>query len=184
MRSDTQGRIFAELFVRPEEERTIAQIARSAQTSVQTVIREINLAEQAGLVATRRLGNVRLVKVVEDHPLYAAYSQIVLATYGPPAVIREIFSSIDGVATVILFGSWAARYDGRHGRFPNDIDVLVIGEPNRNAVHDAEERAEQRLGIPVQATIRTVSQWHATSDPFIADIHKKPHLVVSEADSK
>lgn len=180
LRSDVQGRILAELFARPDQERTIVQIAQSAKTSPQTVIREINLAEQAGIVSSRRLGNVRLVHAEENNRLYQPYSQIILMTYGPPAVLREEFSNIKGISEVIIFGSWAARYAGKSGKFPNDIDVLAIGEPNRKDIYSAAERAEARLEIPVQVTVRSTQLWSANSDPFIREIRKKPYFVVFE----
>ena len=74
---------------------------------------------------------------------------------GPDAFVAEDFAGIEGAAAVLLFGSWAARYLGEPGRAPNDIDVLVIGEPDRDAVDDAAKRAERRIGLPVQATVRT-----------------------------
>ena len=49
----------------------------------------------------------------------------------------------------------AARYRGEQGRAPNDLDVLVIGSPDRDAVDDAAERAERVIGLPVQATVRS-----------------------------
>jgi hypothetical protein len=42
-------------------------------------------------------------------------------------VIAEEFA-IPGVKQVVIFGSWAARYAGRAGPPPHDIDVLVVGK--------------------------------------------------------
>jgi uncharacterized OB-fold protein len=80
---------------------------------------------------------------------------------------------------VLIFGSWAARYSGAAGRAPNDIDVLVLGTPNRSAVHDAADRAEQRIGMPVQATIRPLAKWRdAADDPFMAELTTRPVVSV------
>jgi len=79
---------------------------------------------------------------------------------------------------VLLFGSWAARYLGQPGRAPNDIDVLVIGSPDRDAVDDAAERVERAIGMPVQATVRSRSQWTAEHDSFVREVKSRPLVVV------
>ena len=108
-------------------------------------------------MTSRRVGNTRLVKADPANPLYSALRDIILATYGPPAVVLEELGELAGVEHLYLFGSWAARYHGEAGRAPNDIDVLVIGTPDRDQVYEAGERAEKRLRLPVQVTIRIPS---------------------------
>jgi predicted nucleotidyltransferase len=118
------------------------------------------------------------VRANPSHPLYAALRQIILATFGPPAIIAEEFSALDGADAVVLFGSWAARYRGQPGRAPNDIDVLVIGDADRDDVDDAAERAERRIGFPVQATVRSRAQWEAQREGFITEVRSRPLVVV------
>jgi predicted nucleotidyltransferase len=124
------------------------------------------------------------VRANPDHPLFDALRQIVLATYGPPIVVAREFANIDGTDAVLLFGSWAARYLGQPGRAPNDIDVLVIGAPDRDEVDDAAERAEQAIGLPVQATVRSRAHWSTEQDSFIREIRSRPLLVVLTDDSE
>jgi hypothetical protein len=78
----------------------------------------------------------------------------------------------------VLFGSWAARYLGEPGRAPNDIDVLVIGAADRDVVDDAAERAERRIGVPVQATARTRSQWESGRETFLHEVRSRPLVLV------
>jgi predicted nucleotidyltransferase len=58
-------------------------------------------------------------------------------------VIADVLAPIDRIDAAYLFGSWAARYSGERGRAPADIDVLVIGSPDRDQVDDAIAEAEQ-----------------------------------------
>ncbi len=174
LRSDAQGKILAQILADPDSEHTVTALAARAGTSMATALREIERAEAARLVSTRRLGNTRLVKANPANPLYEPYRQIILATYGPPAVIVQELATVKGVDQAYLFGSWAARYCGEAGPAPNDIDVLVVGRPDRDQLYEAVERAERRLGIPVQATIRSTKQWHDTSDAFISQVCSRP----------
>jgi len=178
-RSNTQGRLLAIVFVIPDKEHSITELARRAGTSLATALREIDRAQSTGVVVVRRIGNTRLVRANADHPLYEPIRRLVLATYGPPAVLQEEFAGIQSIEVLLIFGSWAARYSGLPGRAPNDIDVLVIGSPNRAEVHEAAERAERRIGMPVQATIRPLAKWRdRADDPFIAEIASRPIVPV------
>jgi hypothetical protein len=157
----------------------MTELATASETSLPTALREIDRAQLAGLVTVRRIGNTRLVRANVHHPLYEPVSQLVLATYGPPAVLREEFAAIEGVEALLIFGSWAARYHGTSGRAPNDIDVLVLGSPERSLVHEAAEGAERRIRMPVQATIRPLSKWRDPGDdPFMTEITSRPIVCV------
>jgi hypothetical protein len=97
-------------------------------------------------------------------------------------VARE-FEGIKDADSVLLFGSWAARYLGEPGRAPDDVDVLVIGSPDRDAVDDAAERVERTIGIPVQATVCSRSQWTSERDGFIREVRSRPLVVVLAHDT-
>ncbi|MGH9276768.1 MAG: ArsR family transcriptional regulator [Acidimicrobiales bacterium] len=182
LRSDTQGRILARLLADPGSTYSLSDLVAWSGASMPTVQREINRAEQAGIVTTEKIGPTRLVRANVAHPLHDAVRRIILATYGPPAVIGDEFAAIDGAEAVLLFGSWAARYRGERGRAPNDIDVLVIGDADRDAVDDAAERAERRIGLPVHATVRTSAQWESQRESFIKEIRSRPLVVVLAAE--
>jgi hypothetical protein len=161
---------------------SLSDLVAWSKTSMPTVQREVNRAEQAGLVMSEKVGPTRLVHSNTAHVFYGAVRQILLATYGPPAVVAEEFQNIAGVDAVVLFGSWAARYLGRPGPAPNDVDVLVIGDANRDVVDDAAERAEHRIGLPVQATVRTPVQWSSARESFIKEVRSRPLVLVMLAD--
>ena len=180
LRSEAQGKILAQVFADPDSEHTVTALAARAGTSMPTALREIDRAETARLVSTRRSGNTRLVKANPANPLYEPYQQIILATYGPPAVILQELDDLKGIDQVYLFGSWAARYCGEPGPAPNDIDVLIVGRPDRDQIYEAAERAERRLGLPVQATIRTAKQWNDTNDAFISEIRSRPLVALTD----
>jgi hypothetical protein len=178
LRSDTQGRLLARVLLDPAAEHNLTELVHWTDSSMPTVSREVDRAELAGIVTTRKVGPTRLVRANEDHALYEATRQLILGTYGPPAVVAEAFEDLDGADAVILFGSWAARYLGVPGRAPNDIDVLVIGEVDQDAMHDAAEEAERQIGLPVQATARSLGSWLGAKESFIREVKSRPLVPV------
>jgi len=182
LRSAAQGRILARVFADRDAGYSLTELAALSQTSMPTVLREVERAERAGIVTTMKVGPTRLVRANAAHPLYDAVRRVIVATYGPPAVIADEFDDISGADAVLLFGSWAARYVGERGRAPNDIDVLVIGDVDRDAVDEAAERAERQIGLPVQATVRTRAQWAAQRESFVKELRSRPLVLVLIAD--
>ncbi|MGH7642153.1 MAG: ArsR family transcriptional regulator [Candidatus Dormibacteria bacterium] len=174
LRSDAQGRILAEVAADPDAEHTVTELAQHAQTSVPTASRELARAEMAGIVTSRRVGKTRFITANPANPLFRPLSELVLAYYGPPAVLREELERVAGVEMALIFGSWAARSAGHPGPSPHDIDVLVVGTPDRDAVYQAAEQAERRVGIPVQVTIRRPEQWRSGHDAFLREVRARP----------
>jgi hypothetical protein len=60
------------------------------------------------------------------------------------------------------------------GASPGDVDVLLVGRPDRDEVFDAEQRAERRLGRPVHATVVSESRWVAAEQPFLQQVKRRP----------
>lgn len=178
LRSDAQGRILARVLIDPDRSHSLSDLVDSTDTSMPTVLREVLRAEGAGILTTEKIGPIRQVRARVDHPLYDAVRRIILATYGPPMVVAEEFANLEDADAVLLIGSWAARYLGEEGRSPNDIDVLVIGDADRDLVDGAAARVEDRIGMPVQATVRTHSQWRTERGSFIQEVKSRPLVVV------
>jgi hypothetical protein len=168
----------ARLFADPARSYNLTELVALVGSSMPTVQREVGRAEQAGVVTSQKIGPTRLVRANPEHPLFAPLNQVIAATYGPPAAIAREFADVERAQAVVVFGSWAARYLGRPGRAPNDIDVLVIGTPDRDEVDDAAERAERVIGLPVQATVRSLDQWNEARDSFIQGVKSRPLVVV------
>lgn len=53
----------------------------------------------------------------------------------------------------------SARFEGDHGFPPNDIDVLVIGNPDVGEVAEASQKSSKMLSIHVNPTIDSHAWW-------------------------
>ena len=178
LRSDTQGRIFARLFSDPDAEHTLTGLADWAATSSPPPNGKSTERSRRGVVTVRRVGPARLVQVNQQNPFFGALRRLILGTYGPPIIVAQEFAAVEDALAVVLFGSWVARYCGVPGRVPNDVDVLIIGDVDRDSVDDAAERAEELIGLPVQATVRTAAQWRAAREAFIKEVRQRPLVPV------
>jgi DNA-binding transcriptional ArsR family regulator len=154
-RSRQQADLLTYLLASPEVEISLRDLAGRLGTPYASVHREIERAEAAGVIRSRKVGNTRLVRANTASPYFEGLSQVLIRAFGPPAVLAEALRPVDGIAAAYAYGSWAARYYGSEGqRAVEDLDLLVLGEPDRDHLYAAVAAAEPRLGRPIQVTVR------------------------------
>jgi DNA-binding transcriptional ArsR family regulator len=177
LRSQQQGEILALLLGDPDLELSLTQIAQRTGAPHPSVYREIQRAEHAGLVTTRKIGNTRLVRANTESPYFTGLADVLTKAFGVPSVLAEALRPVRGVTEAWIYGSWAARHAGQAGQRPvGDIDVLVLGQPDRDHLYDALSKAEKHLGRPVQATIRDGAWLDTGSGSFHQTVTGRPML--------
>jgi hypothetical protein len=148
------------------------------------VQREIERAEAAALVESRRLGRQRLVKAGPS-PIAIMLANLLFMSYGPRFVIAEEFAGIKGIVHLFIFGSWAARYEGVEGFPPQDIDVLVIGNVDYSEVTNASIAASKKLQIDVNPSIQSHTWWkNKTGSGFRKEIDRRPIVEIEVRGAK
>jgi DNA-binding transcriptional ArsR family regulator len=178
LRSQHQADLLTMLLLHPDDEYTIAELARALSMPQSTVSGEVLRLAEAGILATRSVGRSRLVSASRESQLVGPLTELLTLTYGPHVVVAEEFAGLANVALVVIFGSWAARYRGQRGRPPNDVDVLVVGAPDRVAMYSAADRAQSRLGRPVNPVACVPEEWAAPAEPFVREIKARPYVMV------
>ena len=179
-RSRLQADILAALLLDPDREYSMTDIAQRFGAPLSTVHGEVARLAEAGLLSRRHVGRTALIRANRASRLTGPLAELLLLSWGPLQVIAEEFASLDGAEQVLIFGSWAARYHQKPGPPPRDLDVLVVGSPARQAVYDAADRAQQRLGMPVNPVIRTADAWYLGADPLVQQIQSSPLVTVLE----
>lgn len=173
LRSQHQAELLTLLLLHPGTEYSITDLSDKLGAPLTTVQREVNRLLTAGLVTERRLGRMREVSANPKSRYARPLTELLTLAFGPHIVIGEEFADIPA-AGVAIYGSWAARYNGVPGPAPADVDVLVIGDPSRPDIYGAADRAEQRVGFPVNVTISSPRRWAAASDALIQQIQSAP----------
>ncbi len=177
-RSAAQAEILASTLLYPAREQTISELSRHLTIPLTTVSDEAARLVTAGLFNSRKVGRANLLTPNSDNRLLAPLTEIVLATMGPHRLVRDAFSPLAGVDRLLIYGSWAARYQGEAGLPPNDLDVLVVGTPDRDAVYDAADVVERRTGLPVHPVIASPTRWADLADPLMTQIRSRPTVAI------
>src|SRR5262245_57095439 len=176
LRSRAQGDLLALLYLHPDRDYSLTEAADLIGVSVKTVHTEASRLVAAGFVSDSRRGNVRLLRAATGTPVSRPLTDLLAVTYGPLPVLTDLLAETRGVRAAYIYGSWAARYQGEPGPVPHDIDVLVVGNSDRDELDEIAGAATARRGRPVG--IRRISRraWHASplDDPVLTSVRQLP----------
>lgn len=179
LRSRQQAEILVDLLDDVDREQSLTELGERLGIPPSSVHREVERAERAGILRSRRVGNVRLVSAHRTSPYFEPLRQLLVMAFGPPARLRVALQDVGGIAEAHLFGSWAARWHGEEGTRPvGDLDLLVIGTPDRDPLYAATYAAGQQLGREVQVQVREEGWIEHGSGSFHDTITNRPLVQV------
>jgi hypothetical protein len=184
-RSRQQVEVLADILDDPEREQSLADLTRRLGVPTASIHREIERAQQAGIVRSRRVGKTRLVSADTSSPYFGPLRQLLVIAFGVPGRLRAAFEEIDGVDDAYIFGSWAARWEGEKGTRPvGDIDVLVLGHADRYQLYAAADDIGLVVGREVQVQIRAPGWLQTGSGSFHDTVVNRPTVRVLPADDQ
>lgn len=176
-RSRIRQNILAMLMDAPDRRVHLRGLARAAGTSAGTAGRELGRLEEAGLVRRTREGNQVYFQARPEQPLFGQIRDIVRQVAGAPIILRRHLSGMAGVERAVIFGSYA------HGplRADSDVDLLIIGDPDKDELTDRLEMASLEISRPVNEVVMTNEELEARrarGDRFVESIDTEPTIQV------
>lgn len=182
-RSRQQTELLADILDVPEREQSLAELAERLGIPAASVHREVERAERAGLIRSRRVGRTRLVSADTASPYFASLRDLLVRAFGVPARLRAALVGLDGVEDVYIFGSWAARWHGEPGgRSVGDIDVLVLGHSDRDQVYARAHEVGFAVGREIQVQIRAPGWLQTGTGSFHDTVVNRPLVKVLPAE--
>jgi len=173
LRSETQARLLAAVLLQPDREASIADLARETGSDPGNLHSEVERLVQAGILADRRVGRTRLLRA-GDSALVGPLADLLLLGYGPKTAVEDALTDTPDIEQAFIGGSWAARYHGQAGAFPHDVDVIVVGKPNRDDVTEAVIEALRAFGHDGQVIFRSPTAWREAKDTFTRTAKDSP----------
>lgn len=116
-----------------------------------------------------------MLRANNDTVIARPLTDLLAVSYGPLPVLADALHEAAGVDRAFIYGSWAARYEGLPGAVPGDVDVIVIGDADQDALADAVEPAAVTLRREVNVHRVRAQRWaEPAGDPFLTSIKAKP----------
>lgn len=89
LRSAQQASLLADVLGDPSREQSIADLAQRLGIPQPSVHREIERAERAGIVESRRVGRTRLIRANVQSPYFEALQSLLIRSFGVPRVLAD-----------------------------------------------------------------------------------------------
>ncbi len=182
LRSKLQGDLLALLFLHPDDSYSLTDAARLTGVSPQTIHTEASRLVEGGIITDSRIGRTRLIRANRNTPLFQPLTELMQVTYGPLPVLRDALQDVPGVREAMIYGSWAARYQGHTGPIPNDVDVLVIGTTDLDTLDDIAAYARRTLHREVNIRRITPQDYDVAiaEDLFLQHVTSSPLVYIKE----
>lgn len=163
-RSRVRDRILLEFFRKPQTKGHVRDIARRIGAAPASVGTELSALERLGILRSESVGRSRVYSINETSTFVPEVRALVQKTLGVEALLGEALTDLAGVESAYIFGSYASGEE----RPQSDIDLLVIGRPDRLALSERLATVERRLSRDVNVVLRREDQLHGQrdADPF------------------
>ncbi|NDA63426.1 MAG: ArsR family transcriptional regulator [Chitinophagia bacterium] len=149
-------RLLVRLLLNPGNQVYLRQLERELQVSSNTVRLELNKLSEMKLINVVDAEDTKIKKYIANnlHPLYSNLRSIVLKYVGVDSLMEEIFNKLGNVQEVFLTGDFA---NGIETPF---IDLVLVGDIDRDYLHQLVERAEQLLHKKIRMAIYSAEEFH------------------------
>ncbi len=176
-RSRVRERILLEFFAKPGTSTHVREMSRRVKASAPTVGAELAELARLGVLQTHAVGRSLVYSINERSPLLGEIRALVQKTIGVAGLIAKALEGLAGVDAAFIFGSYASGTD----RAGSDVDLLVIGRPNRVALSERLAPVERTIGRDVNVVTKTeakVRERRRRGDPFWRQVLGKPMIHV------
>lgn len=126
---------------------------------------ELNKFEEAGLLQSENVGNKKIFKANQRHPLFKDIHSIILKYTGIDQIIESVVDRLGNVNSVYLVGSFA------RGLESNVIDLIIIGDINKEYIASLIEKAESIIKKKIRYIIFSKDDFEENKLEILSEQH-------------
>jgi predicted nucleotidyltransferase len=175
--------VLALLLLHPDTSLHVREIARLTGKVPGTLLRELNVLADAGLLIRTPLGNQVHFRANSASPIYEDLRNILKKTSGVAEVLREALEPLKSKIDIAFVYGSIARGDERAG---SDMDVMVVGSAKLSEVVGAFSASEDVLRRQINPVVFPTKEFKtklAERDPFLERVMvDKKLFVIGEED--
>ena len=175
IRSKSRVKLLTHFLTHPDERFYYTQLFGLLSVPHSALQRELKALVEAGLLETSKEATIRYYWVNKAYPLYPELKSIVFKTAGLADFLRSSLDEIGEVEVALIYGSVAKNVE----EMGSDVDMLVIGDVDMSALHEALDAAEQAISREINSTVYTREEWDGRvkiGKAFVVDILSGPKI--------
>lgn len=171
----TKQKVLGIMFVQPDRELHMREIARMSKVTVSSIQRELELLTKAGILLSSKQGNQTIFKANKQCPIYDELLGFARKTFGISGLIKQALADVEGIKVAFIYGSVAKGEE----KSLSDVDVLLIGDVNYSDAMNSILGVEGKIGRPINAKVfreDEVKTKLAENSSFLTEVLKNKKL--------
>jgi predicted nucleotidyltransferase len=176
--SKTRVKILVLLIMGGKDELYLRELSRRIKSSAGNTRRELNNLERAGLLKSRREGNLKYFSLDPTNPLYRPIREMIIKIAGIPELLKVPLVAHSNISAAFIYGSFVK------GGFDNqsDIDLFILTDTNCSVfekINVAVEKFEQKFGREINVDLMAKQEFCEklnNNDSYLSDILKGKKL--------
>jgi len=175
---DVRQAVLGVLFIDPDEPLHVREIIRRAGAGQGAVQRELQRLHGAGLLVREERGNQVCYRPDRSAPVFAELRSLALKTSGLAYVLRQALEPIaQSIDVAFVYGSIASG----EASASSDVDLLIVGDVDDLALHEAIETSERILLRPVNYALMSTTEFSerfAEAEGFVRRVLDGPRIPI------
>lgn len=170
-------KILSLLFVRVNEAFYLNEIIRMTGLGSASAQRELKRLDDAGLIVSQRIGNIRRFQANKDSPVYPELHALIQKTFGLAAVLYAALAPLlPGLCVAFIYGSVAKGSETA----ASDIDLLLVGDTLLygtllSALAPAEEILSRKIN-PTPYSVTDYIKRYQEQQHFLMRVLEQPKI--------
>ena len=179
--SAARRKILSLLLLGNQERYYVREVERRTGENINSVRRELENLERAGLVASSAVANLKYYSINRSSAIYGELRTIFLKTEGVAEMLSEKMGKHRGLEKAFMFGSFAAGEE----TCSSDIDLFLVGKVDEKALNRNVREIEMFLGRQVNYVMMSLDEFERRireKEPFVTRVLGSPTIpLVGEA---
>lgn len=179
--SAARRKILSLLLLGNQERYYVREIERRTGENINSVRRELENLERAGLVASSTVANLKYYSINRNSAIYGELRSIFLKTEGIAEMLSGKMGKHSGLEKAFMFGSFAAGEETGS----SDIDLFLVGKVDEKALNRNVREIEMFLGRQVNYVMMSLDEFERRireKEPFVTRVLGSPTIpLVGEA---
>jgi DNA-binding transcriptional ArsR family regulator len=135
--SKTRIKLLMKFFINSKTTSYLRGLQQEFGESSNAIRVELNRLEEAGMLRSETVGNKKMFRANDQHPLFGEIHNILLKQIGIDRVVEQVIERLGNVERVYLIGDFSKGIDS------TIIDLLIIGSIDRAYLLGLVEKAEK-----------------------------------------
>lgn len=169
--SKTRIKILMRLFLNPDQEAYLRELSNEFTISPSQVSGELQQLSDAGLLKSNKTGRQINYRANTEHPLFPELQSMVKKSLGMDKILESILERLGNLKQAYLIDDYA------QGKDTGLIDLLLIGNIDRENLEDLVRKTEKYIGRKIRTLVINETEFKSMDEIFM----QKPRVLLWES---